>query len=121
MIIRAGVDNFEITSTVGINIKWLFSFVYAMAGVMAGLAGVVGGTFQMVAPGNDGTILIYTLIIVIVGGMGSFEGAILGSLIIGVIYTFGSVWASQFALFFMFVPAAIILILRPQGLCGRRG
>ena len=120
MIIRAGVDNFEITSTIGINIKWLFSLVFAVAGVMAGLAGVVGGTFQMVSPGNDGTILVYTLLIVIVGGMGSFEGAILASLIIGLIYTFGSILAPQFALFFMFAPAALILVFRPQGLCGRR-
>lgn len=120
MIIRAGVDNFEIVSTLGINVGRLFTRVFAVSGFMAGLAGMIGGTFQMISPGEDSKVMIYTLLIVILGGMGSFGGAIVGALIIGMIFTFGSVFAPQFALFFMFAPVAIVLVFRPQGLFGRR-
>jgi len=120
MIIRAGVDNFEIVATLGINVRRLFTCVFSAAGFMAGLAGMIGGTFQMIAPGEDSRVMVYTLLIMIIGGMGSFEGAILGSLIIGLTFTFGSVLAPQFSLFFLFAPVAIVLVFRPQGLLGRR-
>ncbi|MDR3259249.1 MAG: branched-chain amino acid ABC transporter permease [Fusobacteriaceae bacterium] len=120
MIIRAGVDNFEIVSTLGINVKMLFTGMFTVAGFMAGIAGMIGGTFQMIAPGEDFRVMINTLLVIIIGGMSSFEGSILGSLIIGMIFTFGSLLAPQFSLFFMFAPVAIVLTIRPQGLFGKR-
>lgn len=119
MIIRAGVDNFEITATLGINIRRVFSLVFTAAGFMAGVAGVIGGTFLMVAPGEDWRILTFTLLIIIIGGMGSFIGSIIGSLIIGMIFSLGSVFIPQFSLFLMFAPVAIVLVIRPKGLFGR--
>jgi branched-chain amino acid transport system permease protein len=120
MIIRAGVDNFEIVSTLGINVKLLFTCVFTVAGFMAGIAGMIGGTFQMIAPGEDFRVMINTLLVIIIGGMSSFGGSVIGALIIGMIFTFGSVLAPQFSLFFMFAPVAIVLVFRPQGLFGRK-
>lgn len=119
MTIRAGVDNFEMVAALGINIRKLFTLVFALAGFLAGTAGVIGGTFLMVAPGEDWRILTYTLLILIVGGMGSFEGTILGSLLIGMIFSFGSIFIPQLYLFLMFAPVALVLVVRPQGLFGR--
>lgn len=119
MIIRAGVDNFEMVSAQGINIRLVFTLVFSLAGFMAGMAGVIGGTFLMIAPGEDWRILTYTLLIIIIGGMGSFEGTIVGSIIIGLILSFGSVYVPQFSLFLMFAPVALTLVIRPKGLFGR--
>jgi len=119
MIIRAGVDNFEITSTLGINIQLVFTLVFMTAGFMAGIAGVIGGSYLMVAPGEDWRILTYTLLIIIIGGMGSFGGTIVGSIIIGMIFSFGSIYVPQFSLFLMFAPVAITLVIKPKGLFGR--
>jgi len=119
MIIRAGVDNYEMVAALGINIPLIFTTVFALAGFMAGIAGVIGGTFLMVAPGEDWRILTYTLLIIIIGGMGSFGGTIIGSIIIGLIFNFGSVYVPQFSLFLMFAPVAVTLVVRPKGLFGR--
>lgn len=119
MTIRAGVDNFEMVAALGINVRKLFTLVFGLAGFLAGTAGVIGGTFLMVAPGEDWRILTYTLLILIVGGMGSFEGTILGSLLIGMIFSFGSIFIPQLYLFLMFAPVALVLVVRPQGLFGR--
>lgn len=121
MILRAGVDNFEIVAACGINIKRLFTAVFAVSGALAGIAGVFGGTYQMLVSGQDGTVMIYTLLVVIIGGIGSFGGAILGSIFIGLIYTIGTMLAPQFSYFFLFAPVALVLAFRPQGLFGKVG
>ena len=119
MIIRAGVDNYEITATLGINIQLIFSLVFTAAGIMAGIAGFIGGTFLMVAPGEDWRILSFTLLVVIMGGMGSFAGTIVGSLIIGIILSITSAYFPQFSLFLMFAPVAVLLVVKPNGLFGK--
>lgn len=119
MIIRAGVDNFEMVAALGINIRKMFTLVFALAGFLAGMAGVIGGTYLMVAPGEDWRILVYTLLIMIVGGMSSFGGTVIGSLIIGMIFSFGSLFIPQLYLFLMFAPVAAVLVVKPQGLFGR--
>ncbi len=119
MIIRAGVDNFEMVAALGINIRKTFTLVFALAGSLAGMAGVIGGTYLMVAPGEDWRILVYTLLIMIVGGMSSFGGTVIGSLIIGMIFSFGSLFIPQLYLFLMFAPVAAVLVVKPQGLFGR--
>lgn len=121
MMLRAGVDNFEIVSTCGINIKRLFTCVFAVSGFLAGVAGMIGGTYQMIVSGQDSTVMVYTLLVVIIGGIGSFGGSIIGAIVIGMIFTFGSMWAPQFSYFFMFAPVALVLVFRPQGLFGKVG
>ncbi|MBA7700520.1 hypothetical protein ES703_109235 [subsurface metagenome] len=117
--IRAGVDNFEMVSALGINVRRLFTFVFGLSGLLAGVAGVVGGTFMMLVLGEDWRILTLTLIVVIIGGMGSLGGTIIGALITGLIYSFATAFFPEFSLFILFLPVAIILSVRPRGLFGK--
>jgi len=117
--IRAGVDNFEMVSALGINVRRVFTFVFGLSGFLAGLGGVMGGTFMMLVVGEDWRILALTLIVIIIGGMGSLGGAIIGALITGLIYSFAMAFIPQFSLFVLFLPVAIVLSVRPQGLFGK--
>jgi len=117
--IRAGVDNFEMVSALGINVRQLFTIVFGLSGFLAGVAGVVGGTSMMLVVGEDWRILTLTLIVIIIGGMGSLGGTIIGALITGMIYSFATAYIPEFSLFILFLPVAIILSIRPQGLFGR--
>lgn len=117
--IRAGVDNFEMVSALGINVRRLFSFVFTLSGFLAGMSGVLGGTFLMLVVGEDWRILTLTLIVIIIGGMGSLGGTILGALITGLLYSFSTAFIPEFSLFVLFLPVAIILSIRPRGLLGK--
>lgn len=117
--IRAGVDNFEMVSALGINVRRLFTFVFGLSGLLAGVAGVVGGSFMMLVLGEDWRILTLTLIVIIIGGMGSLGGTIIGALITGLIYSFATAFFPEFSLFILFLPVAIILSVRPHGLFGK--
>jgi branched-chain amino acid transport system permease protein len=117
--IRAGVDNFEMVSALGINVKRLFSFVFTLSGFLAGVSGVVGGTFLVLVVGEDWRILTLTLIVIIIGGMGSLGGTIVGALITGLIHSFSTAFIPQFSLFVLFLPVAIVLSIRPRGLFGK--
>jgi branched-chain amino acid transport system permease protein len=118
-IIRAGVDDREMIAALGINIKAVFTGVFVLGAVLAGLAGVVGGAFLTLYPGADTEILTYALVVVVLGGLGSIRGAIVGSLVVGLIYTFGQSLVPSLAYFVLFAPMALVLIFRPQGLFGR--
>jgi len=118
--IRAGVDNFEMVSALGINVRRLFTIVFCLSGFLAGVAGVVGGTFMMLVVGEDWRILTLTLIVIIIGGMGSLGGTIVGALITGLIYSFATAYIPEFSLFILFLPVAIILSIRPHGLFGTK-
>jgi branched-chain amino acid transport system permease protein len=118
--IRAGVDNFEMVSALGINVRRLFTIVFCLSGFLAGVSGVVGGTFMMLVVGEDWRILTLTLIVVIIGGMGSLEGTVAGALITGLIYSFATAYIPEFSLFILFLPVAVILSIRPQGLFGTK-
>ena len=117
--IRAGVDNFEMVSALGINVRRLFSFVFTLSGFLAGVSGVVGGTFLVLVVGEDWRILTLTLIVIIIGGMGSLGGTIIGALITGLIHSFSSAFIPQFSLFVLLLPVAVILSIRPRGLFGK--
>jgi len=118
--IRAGVDNFEMVSALGINVRRLFTVVFGLSGFLAGVAGVVGGTFMMLVVGEDWRILTLTLIVIIIGGMGSLGGTVAGALITGLIYSFATAYIPEFSLFILFLPVAIILSIRPHGLFGKK-
>lgn len=120
-IIRAGVSNKEMVSGLGINIRLVFTLVFALGGVLAGLSGVVAGPILGLYPGMDFETLIFALIVVVVGGLGSFTGTLGGSIIIGLADTFGKVWFPQFSLFLIFAVMAGVLLVRPAGLFGGRG
>jgi len=118
MLVRAGVDDREMLSATGARIQIVFLGVFAFGAGLAGIAGVVGGTFQSVAPGEDIRFLLASLVVVIVGGMGSIPGAALGALIIGVAEQFGSVYFPTYAVALTFLIMVVVLAFRPQGLMG---
>jgi branched-chain amino acid transport system permease protein len=120
MIVRAGVDDREILAAMGVRIRLVFVLVFAFGAGLAGMAGVVGGTFQSISPGEDTRFLLASLVVVIVGGMGSIPGAALGALIIGLAEQLGSVYIPTYAIVVTFLIMVAVLALRPQGLLASR-
>ena len=120
-VVRAGVDDREIVSAVGINIDRLFVLISALASLLAGMAGVVGGAFLTLYPGAEWEILIYALVVVIFGGLGSLEGAMIGALIVGLLDAYGRWLLPELSYFVLFGPMALLLLVRPRGIFGREG
>ncbi len=120
MIVRAGVDDREMLSAMGVPIQLVFVVVFAFGAGLAGMAGVVGGTFQSLSPGEDTRFLLASLIVVIVGGMGSITGAALGALIIGLAEQIGLAYFPTYAIVLTFLIMVLVLALRPQGLLAIR-
>ncbi|MEM7429322.1 MAG: branched-chain amino acid ABC transporter permease [Pseudomonadota bacterium] len=120
MLIRAGVDDRDMLSATGVNVQLIFVVVFAFGAGLAGVAGVVGGTFQSLAPGEDTRFLLASLVVVIVGGMGSIPGAALGAIIIGLAEQFGSVYMPTYAVVGTFLIMVLVLAFRPQGLLSIR-
>ena len=118
-IIRAVVDNVEMARGMGINAPLVSSGVYALGAGLAALAGVVGGGFLSIYPGLDFEILPFAFVVVILGGRGSLEGAILGSLIVGLIDNFGKSLFPELSYFTVFAPMVLMLAIRPMGLFGK--
>jgi branched-chain amino acid transport system permease protein len=119
MLIRAGVDDREMLQASGVRIQYVFVAVFAFGAGLAGIAGVVGGTFQSIAPGEDVRFLLASLVVVIVGGMGSILGAAIGAVLIGLSEQLGSVYFPTYAVVFTFMIMVVVLAFRPQGLLGR--
>jgi branched-chain amino acid transport system permease protein len=119
-IVRAGVDDREMVSAMGININRLFTLVFALAAFLAGLSGVAGGAFLTLYPGAEWEILVLALVVVIVGGLGSLGGAMVGSLIVGLIDSYGRWLLPEFSYFVVFGPMAALLLFRPTGLFGKK-
>ncbi|HZD80453.1 MAG TPA: branched-chain amino acid ABC transporter permease, partial [Actinomycetota bacterium] len=119
-IIRAGVDDREMVSALGINIKQVFTAMFILGSLLAGVAGTLGGSLLNLYPGADSEILTFALVVVIIGGLGTLQGAIAGSLLVGLIDSYGKAYFPELAYFSLFAPMAIILLWRPQGLFGRR-
>jgi branched-chain amino acid transport system permease protein len=117
--VRAGVDDRETVSALGVNINVIYTAVFVLSALLAGLAGVLGGTFMQLSVGSDSLILTYSLVVIILGGMGSLGGVVLSSLIMGQIISFGMAFAPQYSYVLVFLPMAIVLAIRPRGLFGR--
>ncbi|WP_223425080.1 branched-chain amino acid ABC transporter permease [Tateyamaria pelophila] len=120
MLVRAGVDDREMLAASGVRIQYVFLAVFAFGAGLAGMAGIVGGTFQSLSPGEDTRFLLASLVVVIVGGMGSIPGAALGALIIGLSEQLGLVYAPTYSVVFTFLIMALVLAFRPQGLLGEK-
>jgi branched-chain amino acid transport system permease protein len=119
-MVRAGVDDRDMLAATGVPIQLVFVVVFALGAGLAGIAGVVGGTFQSISPGEDTRFLLASLVVVIVGGMGSIPGAALGAVIIGLAEQLGSVYIPTYAIVVTFLIMVLVLALRPQGLLARR-
>ena len=118
-LIRAGVDDREIAGAMGIDIDRVFAGMFVAGSALAGLAGVVGAGALTIRPGADLDVLLFALVVVIVGGLGSVGGAAVGSIFIGLIDAFSKLWLPELSYFAVFLPMAVVLIVRPQGLLGR--
>jgi branched-chain amino acid transport system permease protein len=118
-IVRAGVDDEEMLRGKGINIQMVFTGVFALGALLAGLGGIIGGPFVGVFPGVDISMLMLALVVVIIGGVGSLRGAFIGSLFVGLIDNFGKALFPELSLFTLFAPMAIVLAIRPTGIFGR--
>jgi branched-chain amino acid transport system permease protein len=119
LLIRAGVDDRDMLSATGVRVQLIFLTVFAFGAGLAGFTGVVGGTFQSLQQGEDIKILLASLVVVIVGGMGSIPGAAVGAILIGLADQFGTVYMPTYAVVLTFVIMVIVLAVRPQGLLGR--
>jgi branched-chain amino acid transport system permease protein len=123
MIIRAGVDDRQMVSALGVNISLVFALAFLVGSALAGAGGVIGGSFAGVAPGVDGNWLLNSLVVVIIGGMGSLLGAAVGSLLYGFITSFSAVYLpaayTNDGIMVAFVLLAVVLAVRPFGLFGK--
>jgi branched-chain amino acid transport system permease protein len=123
MVIRAGVDDRQMVSALGINIQLTFAIAFFVGSALAGLGGVMGGSFASLAPGVDSNWLLNSLVVVIIGGMGSLGGAAVGSLLLGLTTNFAAAYLpsdyTYYSIIFTFVLLAIVLAVRPLGLFGR--
>jgi len=127
MVIRAGVDDRQMTSALGVNIQLTFAIAFVVGSSLAAFGGVVGASQGAVAPGQDGQWLLNSLVVVIIGGLGSLLGAAAGSLLYGLVFSFSAVYlptagnncCTQYSILFTFILLALVLAFRPQGLFGR--
>jgi branched-chain amino acid transport system permease protein len=119
MMIRAGVDDRQMLACSGVNVQRVFAITFAIGAGLAGLAGVIGGTALSIAPGEDTRYLLASLVVVIVGGMGSVTGAAIGALLIGLAEQLGLAYSPTYGVVYTFLIMVAVLAFRPQGIMGR--
>jgi branched-chain amino acid transport system permease protein len=119
MMIRAGNSNREMAASLGVNIPLLFALVFAIGMALAAFAGAIAAPITSVAPGMGNQILIICFVVVVIGGIGSINGAMIASLLIGLADTLGKVIAPEFSGVAIYLLMAVILLWRPQGLANR--
>jgi len=103
----------------GVNVQRVFAITFAIGAGLAGLAGVIGGTALSIAPGEDTRYLLASLVVVIVGGMGSVTGAAIGALLIGLAEQLGLAYSPTYGVVYTFLIMVAVLAFRPQGIMGR--
>ncbi|KAI3594655.1 Benzoate ABC transporter, permease protein 1 [Cupriavidus sp. U2] len=116
MMIRAGATNREMVQSLGINVTVLYRFVFALGVALAVLAGMIASPVSSVYPGMGGQVLIICFVVVVIGGIGSVKGALVASLLIGFVDTFGKVFWQDAAGVLVYLLMAVILLWKPQGL-----
>jgi branched-subunit amino acid ABC-type transport system permease component len=117
-LVRATVADRDMVATLGIDNRMVTTAVFAVGSLLATTAGVLGGPIYGARPGLDATVLILALVVVVIGGLGSVRGALVGALIIGQVDTLGRMLLPELASFVLFAALALVLVLRPQGLFG---
>jgi len=118
-MVRAAALDREMLGALGANVGWLYTGMFALASFLAGLSGALVTPIQSIVPGMDVEIIVQAFIVVVIGGLGSFWGTFLGSVIYGQVLSFGILIFPGFSLFSVFALMAVMLILRPWGLLGR--
>ena len=118
MMIRAGVDDRAMLAASGVNVQLVFAITFAIGAGLAGFGGVVGATALSITPGEDTRYLLASLMVVIIGGMGSIPGAAVGALLIALAEQYGVAYAPTYGVVFQFLILVAALAFRPQGILG---
>jgi branched-chain amino acid transport system permease protein len=118
-MIRAGVDDRAMLAAAGVNVNLVFAITFMLGAGLAGLGGVIGAVELSMVPGEDTRLLLASLIVVIVGGMGSVVGAAIGAVILGLAETYGLAYAPTYSVVFTFVILILVLAFRPRGIMGK--
>jgi branched-chain amino acid transport system permease protein len=121
MIVRAGIDDSVMVDSLGIDVYKVFMLVFGIGSMAAGFAGIVNAPVVSIAPDVGESILVQTFVVVVIGGVGSFPGAVLGGLIAGEIISITSMFNPGYAYVMLFVAMTLVLVLRPYGLLGTAG
>lgn len=119
-LVRASVADREMVSAMGIDNRKVKVAVLATGSMLATVAGVLGGPVYGARPGLDDTILILALVVIVIGGLGSVKGALIGALVIGQVESLGRALLPELASFILFGTLALVLVVRPRGLFGPR-
>ena len=120
MKIRAGASNRDMARALGVDIRLLYRVVFAAGVALAALAGMIAAPTTSVYPGMGGQILIICFVVVVIGGIGSITGALVASLLVGFVDTFGKVLFAQYSGISIYLLMALVLIWRPEGLSGKK-
>lgn len=120
MMIRAGASNRDMVRGLGIDIRRLYRIVFAAGVALAALAGMIAAPMSSVYPGMGASVLIICFVVVVIGGIGSITGALVASLLVGFVDTFGKVFFAELSGMGVYVLMAMVLIWRPEGLMGKR-
>lgn len=118
-IVRATAADREMAGAIGVRVGRVFTGVFAFGAMLAALGGAMGIPVRVTSPGIGAAMIIQAFIITVIGGLGNLRGAFVGSLLVGVLGAYGTLWFPVFELFFIFVIMAAVLLLRPQGLFAR--
>ncbi|HLZ05443.1 MAG TPA: branched-chain amino acid ABC transporter permease [Bradyrhizobium sp.] len=121
MIVRAGIEDSVMVDSLGINVYRVFMIVFGIGAMAAGFAGIVNAPVVSLTPGVGDDILVETFVVVVIGGVGSFPGAILGGLIAGEIISVTSMFNPGYAYVMLFAAMTLVLVVRPHGLLGVQG
>jgi branched-chain amino acid transport system permease protein len=121
MIVRAGIEDPVMVGSLGINVYRVFMLVFGIGAAAAGFAGIVNAPVVSLAPDVGEPILVQTFVVVVIGGVGSFPGAVLGGLIAGEIISITSMFNPGYAYVMLFVAMTLVLVFRPYGLLGSAG
>jgi branched-chain amino acid transport system permease protein len=119
MMIRAGVDDRAMLACSGVNVQLVFAVTFAIGAGLAGFAGVIGGTALSFSPGDDTYYLLASLVVVIVGGLGSVSGVAVGALLVGLADRLGLAYTPTYSVVYTFLIMVAVLAFRPQGIMGR--
>ena len=121
MIVRAGIEDATMVSSLGINVHRVFMLVFGIGAMAAGFAGIANAPVVSLTPDMGESILVQTFVVVVIGGVGSFPGAVVGGLIAGEIISLTSMVNPGYAYVMLFAAMTVVLVLRPYGLLGTQG
>lgn len=119
-LVRASVDDEEMARSIGINIEWLLTMLFGLTGLLVGFGGALGAPLIGGYQGVEFEILTLTLVVVVLGGIGSLAGAFVGSMFVGILWNIGIAHFAQYSYFVLFAPMILVLSLRPRGLLGKK-